>query len=81
MRLIDLGYSNSGTVSAVSGDTLSVERLEEMGLSIGRHIVLVRKIPFGGPFVVLAGSTFIALRASEAEFIEVEPTQVSVEAK
>ncbi len=76
MRLIELGYSNSATVTAIHGDTLSVERLEEMGLSIGRHVVLVRKIPFGGPYVVRAGATFIALRDSEASFIEVEPIRM-----
>lgn len=64
-------------VTALSGAPEIVERLEEMGLSKGRTLCLIRRIPFGGPFIVQAGSSFIALRADEADCLEVELTAAS----
>lgn len=73
MRLIDMKNSSSGQIVAIHGESSFVERLEEMGLSLGRSLIFVQRIPFGGPYIVRAGSSFIALRDDEAEFIEVEP--------
>ena len=71
MRLIEVKPSLFLKVIGLNGDSVLVDRLEEMGLGIGRTLVLVRKTPLNGPLVVQAGNVFIALRHEEAECIEV----------
>lgn len=72
MRIYEVEAHAPCRVIALSGAPEIVERLEEMGLSKGRSLNLVRRIPFGGPYIVQAGSSFIALRADEAECLDVE---------
>lgn len=71
MKLIDLAHEQIAYITGLEGDSNIVDRLEDMGLGIGRSIVLVRKAPFSGPIVVKAGTIFVALRQSEAQCINV----------
>lgn len=72
MRIYETEKHAPCRVAALNGAPEIVERLEEMGLSKGRSLSFIRQIPFGGPFIVQAGTSFIALRVEEAECIDVD---------
>jgi ferrous iron transport protein A len=60
-----------GTIKEISGDSIIVERLYEMGFVPGEEIQLLSKILFGEPYVVEVRGSSIALRKNEARCIEV----------
>ena len=74
-----LGELNPGaqarilSVGAIGGcDAALARRLLEMGLLEGAHVEILHQAPFGGdPLAVRVRGSLIALRRSEANFIEV----------
>ncbi|WP_413287525.1 FeoA family protein [Bdellovibrio sp. HCB337] len=49
------------------GEASICERLHEMGLHKGQKITLVGRAPLKGPLLIQFGTSFIALRAEEAQ--------------
>lgn len=71
MKLHELEPNHEALILSLEGDQEIIERLEEMGMSVGRSVRVLRRMPLGGPFVVQAGTIFIALRENEAECVTV----------
>jgi Fe2+ transport system protein FeoA len=71
MKLHDLTFNLEALIVALEGDQEVIERLEEMGMGCGRSVRVLRKMPMGGPYVVQAGTIFIALRENEAACVTV----------
>ena len=53
------------------------ERLQELGLTPGSLIRIVRRAPFSGPFEIVCGRTRLALRAQEGDKIYVERVEAA----
>lgn len=49
------------------GETSTCERLHEMGLHKGLKIKVVGRAPLKGPLLIQFGTSFMALRAEEAQ--------------
>jgi Fe2+ transport system protein FeoA len=71
MKLRDLDFNHDALIVALDGEKEVIERLEEMGMGCGRTVRVLRKMPMGGPYVVQAGTIFIALRENEASCVTV----------
>ncbi len=71
-RVTDLDLLHEARIVDITADQIIRERLLELGLSPGRAVKVLRRLPFGGPLIVQAGSLFLALRFSEAEQVWVE---------
>jgi ferrous iron transport protein A len=74
MKIITLekmppGYS--GTVTAVSGNSLVRRRLMEMGVLPGSSVKLIRWAPLGDPAECLIRGYSLSLRRAEASLISV----------
>lgn len=59
----------SAKVQSFSGDSLTQERLREMGLFPGLEIKALGQAPFAGAYLIQFGSTILALRPEEAQCI------------
>lgn len=74
MTLWDLSKNASARVSGytpVLHNSIKA-RLEEMGFSIGAHIVCTKRSPFNGPLVISVQDCVYSLERSLAESIEVK---------
>ena len=62
-------HSASGNLQITDfvGAAAICERLHEMGLHKGQKITLVGRAPLNGPLLIQFGTSFIALRAEEAQ--------------
>lgn len=62
-------HSSSGNLEIVgfTGAPAICERLHEMGLHQGQVITLVGRAPLRGPLLIQFGTSFVALRAEEAQ--------------
>lgn len=62
-------HSDSGNLEILDfvGDQAVCERLHEMGLYKGQTITLVGRAPLKGPVLIQFGTSFLALRAEEAQ--------------
>lgn len=49
-----------------------IERMREMGFCEGAAVDLVRRLPFGGPWIVQIGASAFALREEEARCATIE---------
>lgn len=54
-------------ITDFAGEASICERLHEMGLHKGQKITLVGRAPLKGPLLIQFGTSFIALRAEEAQ--------------
>ncbi len=54
-------------ITNIVGSTAICERLHEMGLHKGQSIKLLGRAPLQGPLLIQFGTSFIALRAEEAQ--------------
>ncbi|MBK9322609.1 MAG: ferrous iron transport protein A [Bdellovibrionaceae bacterium] len=54
-------------ITDFKGVSVICERLHEMGLHRGQKIRLIGRAPLKGPLIVQFGTSFLALRAEEAE--------------
>jgi Fe2+ transport system protein FeoA len=71
-RLTDLDHERASRIVDITAEPVVRERLLEMGLSPGRSIKVLWRLPFFGPLIVQAGSLFLALRFVEAEQVWIE---------
>jgi len=71
-RITDIEFHTEATIVDITAEPAIRERLLEMGLSPGRSLRVLRHLPMGGPWVVLVGSLFLALRGEEAEQVWVK---------
>ncbi len=73
MTLDQLSPGQTGTITAIAGESDRIERLRELGFQEGLTISLLHQSPFGGdPIAVSLGSMTVALRRSEAALISME---------
>jgi len=70
--ILDLALNKDAKVCDVTLASPARERILELGLSPGREVRLLRRLPFGGPVIVQAGTLFLALRREEAAGLWVE---------
>jgi Fe2+ transport system protein FeoA len=54
-------------ITDLVGSAAICERLHEMGLHKGQTIKLLGRAPLNGPLLIQFGTSFIALRAEEAQ--------------
>ena len=72
-RLDELKPGQKGTILAVEGDDLLVQRLSELGLFEGSEIEFIRRAPLGDPIEVRIDNRFnLSLRRADAALIEIE---------
>ncbi|MCS6874817.1 MAG: ferrous iron transport protein A [Pyrinomonadaceae bacterium] len=69
--LATLSAGESAIIKSIrEGSTIS-KRLMEMGLLPGAYVEVVKEAPFGSPVQIRIKGYNLALRKSEAEFVEV----------
>lgn len=56
-------------IDGLEGDHHLVTRLRELGIHPGQQLQIVRRLPFGGPWVLRMGQVDLALRSEEAQCI------------
>ncbi len=71
MTLNDLKASVECTVEKVNVSGALLQRLYDLGICPGTKITFVRSAPFFDPIHLQIGSYHVALRRSEAQFVEV----------
>ena len=71
-RVTELALYSEGIIMDITAEVLLRERLLELGVSPGRTLKVMRRLPLGGPIIVQAGSLCLALRLSEAEQVWVQ---------
>lgn len=72
MSLNNLKPGARATITKFTGEDHELStRLMEMGLTIGSQIELAYEAPFGGSIAVRCRGSLIALRTTDAAFIEV----------
>ncbi len=72
MRLSALNERQSGIIIKIRGRLPFRKRIMEMGFVPGKEVTLIRKAPFGGPVELQVVGSYIVLRASEADLIEID---------
>jgi Fe2+ transport system protein FeoA len=73
MTLNKLSAKNAkAIVTSFQGSTEMVERLTEMGLHLNQSIEFLGQAPLGGPKLFKLSTIVLALRANEAECVQVE---------
>jgi Fe2+ transport system protein FeoA len=72
MLLCELRIGQSAKVTALNNSEEIKERLNNIGLTKGVVVTLVRIAPLGDPMEIKVRGFYLALRNSEAEKIEVE---------
>lgn len=74
-RLSTLGYGDHCLVAEISAENAELRsRLYALGVIPGSRLQVLRFAPLGDPMQVKVGNSFISIRKSEAEIIEVELT-------
>jgi Fe2+ transport system protein FeoA len=73
ISLDQLPLGQRGTITAVQGDDLLVQRLLEMGLLEGEEVEVVGLAPLGGPLEIRLRDYRLSLRREEAGRISVQP--------
>jgi len=68
-----------GQVTKVLGESVWVNRLEEIGLIPGQRIVLLSKLSLGEPYIVEYRNISVALRREEAACLTVQEQIVEKE--
>ncbi len=74
MTLKELEIGRSGRILSIGGDGALRQHLLDMGLIPGAALTMVKYAPMGDPVEVRVNSYELTLRLSEAENIEIEPT-------
>jgi ferrous iron transport protein A len=70
--LAQLPIGEEGKVLSVEGNNPVSKRLMEMGVLPGVSVKVIKTAPFGGPLEVRVRGYHLAMRASEAEKIQVK---------
>jgi len=71
--ITELGPEQNGKIAFIRGDCKIVQRLSDLGLTLGTVVSLLRKTPMGGPVEIAVRRTHLALDHAIAENIFVEP--------
>ena len=58
----------------IEGDPVVCERLFEMGFTPNEEIEIQHQLMWNGPLIVSVRSTRVALRISEAQCVQIQPT-------
>jgi len=69
MTLADLPTGQTGTITALSGESDIRMRIQSLGLRVGREVAIIRRSRFGGPIQVRIGTTDLLIRPQQAEQI------------
>ena len=71
-----LGPADKGRIAFIRGDCKIVQRLSDLGLTLGTTVSVTRKAPMGGPVEVFVRRTKLAIDYAIAENIFVETQRV-----
>ena len=71
MNLLNLEKSTKAVIAKINGDQATKKDLLELGILPGSEVKLISKGFFKGPIAFTINGTTLALRRSEAEFVEV----------
>lgn len=72
VSITDIPLDSERKVVDITAESVVRERLLEMGFAPGREVRVLRRLPFGGPLIVQAGTLVVALRHTEASCVWVE---------
>ena len=75
LNLTELKIGQAGQVRELSGDSDLCHRLQEMGLTRGTAVELVRLAPLGDPLDLRVRGYHLSLRRKEAEAVKVAPEE------
>jgi Fe2+ transport system protein FeoA len=70
--LDQLAPGERGIVRALQGDSMMQQRIQEMGVTQGSEVEVVRLAPLGDPIEISVRGYYLSLRKSEAALIELE---------
>ncbi len=70
--ITDLGPDDKGKIAFIRGDCKVVQRLSDLGLTLGTNVSVMRKAPMNGPVEVLVRRTKLAIDHAIAENIFVD---------
>ena len=71
MKLSQLKENQTATITAIFTTEKYKTRLVKMGLAIGEKVTLTKIAPFLSPLQIKINNTYLAIRKSDAERIEV----------
>ena len=77
--LSDIQMGESAKVTAVKGNNPITRRLMEMGIVPGASVKLIKSAPFGDPLEIRVRGYHLAIRRSEAEQIEVQSAELTIQ--
>ncbi|MCP9774957.1 ferrous iron transport protein A [Cyanobium sp. HWJ4-Hawea] len=72
-HLADLAPGHSATINAIEATAGLRHRLEAMGLSQGKQVLMLRRGWWSGPLHVRVGMTELMLRRRDAACVGLEP--------
>jgi Fe2+ transport system protein FeoA len=72
MVLSDIKCGESCRVKKIDNDLASINRLNDLGLTCGVVVTLVKKAPFGDPLLIRLRNFMLAIRLFDAQKITVE---------
>ena len=70
--ITDLNSEQKGQIAFIRGDCKVVQRLSDLGLTLGTNVSLLRKTPMDGPVEILVRRTRLAIDHAIAENIFIE---------
>lgn len=62
---------DKGTIHAFTDDSVATQRIEEMGVTPGEEVEIVRFAPMGDPLEIKIRGYLLSLRREEADVIQV----------
>ncbi len=72
MYLSELSVNEKARVTLLDNDNKTKSRLNNIGLTKGVTVTLIRKAPLGDPIEIKVRDFYLALRLSDAQKIKVE---------
>lgn len=73
MPITDLKPEQKGRIAFIRGDCKVVQRLSDLGLTLGTTVSILKKTPMDGPVEILVRRTKLAVDHAIAENIFIEP--------
>ena len=70
--LSELKKGERAKIFAFGEDSLLTQRIEEMGITRGEYVEIIRYAPLGDPIEIKIRGYFLSLRRDEAQLIKVE---------
>lgn len=72
VTLFDLPYGSIGTITAINGGIGIIQKLDRLGIHVGKEITKVSRQWMKGPVIIRLGNTEIAIGYRMAHRIMVE---------